>query len=169
MPKFKQRLEERRITKRQLANELKNQNEHFDRMLVEKFIDYECLPTPSTASDLCKILNCDILDLYGVDELDIITNLTRKRRPSIRGIRDNKSHGENVYNLTVEIDRKLAWQLFSKKALKALGYHTRSEMVRDLLNQELAKYLAIEQLDGDTKKTAQGNIVESGPSFPKND
>lgn len=160
MPKLKEVIAARGKTQKEVAEALRKKDKNIDRSMLNKFVNYVCLPKPSTTSDICEILDCDVLDLYDVIEMDMLSMTTKKRKPSIHGSKDFKSHGEHIYNLTVEIDRKVAWQIFSKKALNMLGYKTKSEMIRDLLNKELKKY---EHLLAKEKAT-QDNIAESGSS-----
>ena len=129
-----------------------------DKSLLSKIVNDICLPTPPVFKVILKTLKCDVSDIYTDSEINLKENGAAAPLPKPR-YHDGRSHGENVYNLTVEIDRDVALRVFSKDGLRALGFLSATDAVRqyvDKLDKRLQRKTA-RQTDaaggGNNKKT----------------
>lgn len=127
-----------------------------DKSLLSKIVNDICLPTPPTLANICKTLGCGVYDVYDPRELEFsprqaagkavatATNKTRKRREK-----------NDFYNLTVEIPRDLAERVFSKPALRKLGYLSKTDCIRQYVE-------ALAALLTDKEKAAEGAEAPQG-------
>lgn len=93
--------------------------------LLSKFNNYVCLPIPKDLDAMCKILNCDALDIYDKDEIQLIKPKPRRTKEEM-----------DCYRLTVPIDKSFRW-IFERYNLNRLGF----ESVKDVVNKLLVSKL----------------------------
>lgn len=89
-------------TKKEIAQEVKT-----DAPMLSRFINYKCLPIPTMMDDICKVLGCDVEDIYDANEI----SFTKKKKA--------KRKTEN-YKLTVELPKEA--RDFLKRNIKKCGY-----------------------------------------------
>lgn len=145
MSKYKKIMFDKGIMQKEVLDKVRCTDPRIDKSLLSKIVNDICLPTPPALACICKSLGCDVLDVYDVREIQLVpperaagkavataTERTRRRRAS-----------NDFYNLTVEIPRDLAERVFSKNALRKLGYLSKSDCVRRLVEELDAKLSAI--------------------------
>lgn len=83
-------------------------------------------------------MRCGVLDIYDPHEINLLPDNTDcagvNSVATARNSRGGLSHGDNVYNLTVEIDRRTAERVFAKSALRKLGFLSRADFVRQAVD-----------------------------------
>lgn len=134
MSNYKKVMTQRGIMQKDLLDDVHHADMRVDKSLLSKIVNDICLPTPPTLDSICKSLSCTALDLYDVREIDLVPKHS-KVTPShavatCRVDRGGLSHGNNIYNLTVEIPRNVAERVFTKTALRKLGYLSKTDFVR---------------------------------------
>lgn len=140
MSKYKKIMLNKGIMQKELLDGVSKVDRRVDKSLLSKFVNDVCLPNPNVLDCLCKILNCDVLDIYDPREIDLLKdkpnntqNKGIKAVATARKDRGGKSHGDNVYNLTVEINRDIANRVFDKKSLRKLGFANKSDCIRTFI------------------------------------
>jgi DNA-binding Xre family transcriptional regulator len=163
MSKYKKIMLQRGIMQKDLLDDVRRTDARVDKSLLSKIVNDICLPTRPTLDSICKSLSCGVLELYDVREVDLVpktddltaSNAVATRRKD----RGGKSHGENIYNLTVEIPRDVAERVFAKSALRKLGYLSKTDFVRS----------AVAALDAELSKIQEKEKVAAGASTPHDD
>lgn len=150
MSKFKKIMLDKGIMHKDLLEKVRRTDNRIDKSLLSKIVNDNCLPTPKVLDAICNFIGCDVLDIYDLLEIDLIglSNkiINLKPQNSVVTTRKNKdglSHGKNIYNLTVEINRDIANRLFTKQALRKLGYLNKTDCIRQLLYALDKKYQKI--------------------------
>lgn len=155
MSKYKKLMFCRGVMQKELLDDVRRTDTRIDKSLLSKIVNDICLPTRPTLDSICKSLSCSVLDIYDVREIDLIpktNDLTAVNTVATqRTSHDGKSHGDNIYNLTVEIPRDVAERVFNKTALQKLGYSNKTDFVRR----------AVEQLDGELSKILDKEKVDT--------
>lgn len=154
MSKYKKIMFDKGIMQKEVLDKVRCTDPRIDKSLLSKIVNDICLPTPPALESICKTLGCDVLDVYDVREIQLAppeqtagkavataTEKTRRRRAS-----------NDFYNLTVEIPRDLAMRVFSKDALRKLGYLSKTDCIRRLVEELDAKLSEISAHE----KTADG-------------
>lgn len=101
-----------------------------DKYYISKIANYKCLPTPEQASIICKMLNCNILDIYNKNEIDLLKGVKKASR----------NQDDNLYyRLSVRLN-KSGCNCLKLENLNKLGYKTIKEWVLDCM-QDLQKRL----------------------------
>lgn len=169
MSRYKKIMIDNGYMQKDLLNNIHRVDSRVDKSLLSKIVNDVCLPVPKVLNSICDYLQCDVLDIYDKNEIDLLndTNKSNQNNGSIvaatyKKDRGGKSHGDNVYNLTVEIPRDLADRIFNKKSLRKLGYLSKSDCVRTslyALDKKLQKIRAKEKaaLDNDTFQSSSTN------------
>ncbi len=128
MSNYKKIMLDKGIMHKEVLENVRRIDNRVDKPLLSKFVNDVCLPTPNVLDCICDTIGCDVLDIYDPQEIDLLhknsTNSPQKQNKS------GLSHGENIYNLTVEIPRDVAERVFNKKSLKKLGFRTKTECIR---------------------------------------
>lgn len=96
-----------------------------DEPTMSKFVNYKCLPIPSTMARLLGVLDCDIHTIYTPQEITFPKSVTTKKRSS-------------CYKLSVRLpkeDKELI-----KKALKACGYKNVTFWINACLSELKRQY-----------------------------
>lgn len=150
MSKYKKIMLNNGIMQKDLLEVIHKADARVDKPLLSKIVNDVCLPTPKVADAICNHLHCKILDLYDVREVNFI-----KPKQSQQD-RCGKSHGDNIYNLTIEIYRDVADRVFNKQSLKLLGYETKTECIRHFV------YLLDRKLKKLKEKAAKDNEITKG-------
>lgn len=137
------------IMQKEILTNIQKIDPRIDKPLLSKIVNDICLPTKSTLESICKTLRCDVLDIYDQQEIDLLPN---KIDLTVADVKVNAQHNNknvsnksNIYNLTVEIDRNTAQRVFSKSALKKLGFSNKTDFVRYAVNELVKKLDEIEQ------------------------
>lgn len=130
MSKYKKIMLNQGIIEKDLLEDIHKVDKRVDKSLLSKFVNDVCLPNPNVLDCLCKTLNCDVLEVYDAREIDLLRDAKNARKHSNH---NGKSHGENVYNLTVELDRDIASRVFNKTALKKLGFKNRTHCIKSFV------------------------------------
>lgn len=111
---------------KELTNLLK-----MDKSLVSKIINYKVLPTPNDAQKICELLQCNILDIYELEEINL------------RNSSYNKSDSENdrkYYRLSVRLKLGGCNLLKHPKKLKELGYESIADWARKKIKETEEEY-----------------------------
>ena len=116
------------LIKEYLARENKEQNElaefiGIDKQEMSRIVNYKCLPLPEQAEKICEFLNCNILDLYNRQEIDLIKGVKKASR-----IKDDNLY----YRLSVRLNRSCC-NLLKVKNLQLVGYETQKQWVVECL------------------------------------
>lgn len=150
MSQYKKIMLDKGIMHKDLLEKVRRIDNRVDKSLLSKIVNDNCLPTPKVLDSICKFIGCDILDIYDLTEIDLISlsnkNAYLKAANDVATARKDRgglSHGENIYNLTVEISRDVANRVFTKQALSKLGYLSKTDCVRQLLFELDKKYQKI--------------------------
>ncbi len=148
MSKYKKLMLDKGIMQKELLDSVRRTDNRVDKSLLSKIVNDICLPTPKVLESICNAVKCDVLDIYEVQEVDLLRNANKDplyndsnavaREQKTRG--GGLSHGSNIYNLTVEINREVAERLFSKQALRKLGYLSKTDCIRQLVYKLDKKY-----------------------------
>ena len=155
---------QRGIMQKDLLDDVRRADSRVDKSLLSKIVNDICLPTRPTLDCICKSLSCGALELYDVREIDLAPKVeTLPAKIAVvpcRTDRGGLSHGNNIYNLTVEIPRDIAERVFSKSALRKLGYLNKTDFVRrsvEQLDAELLKIMEKEKAAVDANAPSGGN------------
>lgn len=169
MSRYKEIMFKKGILHKELLETIKRVDDRVDKSLLSKIVNDNCLPTPQKLDSICGFINCDVLDIYDIPEIDLLhstsklNNLSSKTQyaveiasnnvATLREDRGGLSHGSNIYNLTVEIKRDIAERVFSKKALRKLGYLSKTDCIRQFVYALDKKYQKILEKE----KAVKGN------------
>lgn len=150
MSKYKNLMISKGIMQKELLDNVRRIDQRVDKSLLSKIVNDICLPTPKVLDCICNVAKCDVLDIYDKQEIDLLQKSNKNsalNAPNIvattRKDRGGLSHGENVYNLTVEIRRDVANRIFTKQALRKLGYLSKTDCIRQLVYALDKKYQKI--------------------------
>lgn len=150
MSMFKKIMLDKGIMHKDLLERVRRADNRVDKSLLSKIVNDNCLPTPKVLDSICKFIGCDVLDVYDLTEIDLVSlsnkNANLKASNNVATARKDRgglSHGENIYNLTVEIRRDVANRIFTKQALRKLGYLSKTDCIRQLLYALDKKYQRI--------------------------
>lgn len=69
MPRYKEIFIKKGITQNDLVQQLQEIDKRMDKSMVSKIVNFVVLPTPKIAQKICEVLECEILDIYQLDEL----------------------------------------------------------------------------------------------------
>lgn len=146
MSKYKKIMFDKGIMQKEVLDKVRCTDPRIDKSLLSKIVNDICLPTPPTLACICKSLGCDVLDVYDVREIQLVPpEQTAEKAVATATERTRRRRASNYfYNLTVEIPRDLAMRVFSKDALRKLGYLSKTDCVRRLVEELDAKLSAIE-------------------------
>lgn len=114
--RLRQLLKIKNINQKDLAKKL-----GLGEPMLSKFSNYLCLPVPGTMKQICKELNCDVLDIYDKEEIEFIAHKKKRTAEQM-----------DCYRLTVNINKNFR-KYFEKENLKKLGYDSLKEAVHKLL------------------------------------
>lgn len=150
MSRYKKIMLDKGIMQKELLDGVRHTDSRIDKSLLSKIVNDVCLPTPHVLDSICSAMKCEVLDIYDVQEVDLLHTSKNNaaldavnRVATARKDRGGLSHGSNVYNLTVEINRTVADRLFSKPALCKLGYLSKTDCIRQLVYALDKKYQKI--------------------------
>ena len=111
-----------RLSQRELAEKLGT-----SEPMISKFSNYKCLPVPEDMKKLCKVLDCNVLDIYEKNE---ITFIEKKPKRAIADLSE--------YKLTVHLPNEYR-ELFEPKTLRKLGYHNLVDLMERLVIPKLQR------------------------------
>lgn len=138
MSKYKKIMLTSGIMQKEVLTNVQRVDPRVDKSLLSKIVNDICLPTKPTLDSICKTLRCGVLDIYDPHEINLLPDNTDcagvNAAATARNSRGGLSHGDNVYNLTVEIDRRTAERVFAKSALRKLGFLSRADFVRQAVD-----------------------------------
>lgn len=150
MSRYKKIMLDKGIMQKELLDGVRHTDSRVDKSLLSKIVNDVCLPTPNVLDSICSAMKCEVLDIYDVQEVDLLHTSNNNasldavnKVATARKDRGGLSHGSNVYNLTVEINRTVADRLFSKPALRKLGYLSKTDCIRQLVYALDKKYQKI--------------------------
>lgn len=150
MSRYKKIMLDRGIMQKELLDNVRRTDIRVDKSLLSKIVNDVCLPTPKVLESICCAVKCEVLDIYDKCEIDLLSNSHKnidvKAENAVATCRKDRgglSHGKNVYNLTVEISREVADRIFNKRALRTLGYLSKTDCVRQLVYALDKKYQKI--------------------------
>lgn len=126
MSKYKQAMIKKGIMQKELLDGVRKADARVDKPLLSKIVNDICLPNRVTLKSICNVLQCEPLDIYEKDEINLAGAADKPKQR----YHDGRSHGENIYNLTVELDRDLALRVFSKESLRLLGFLSATDAIR---------------------------------------
>lgn len=161
MAKYKAMLAAADMKQSELLQTLIGGGENIDKSMLSKFVNHRCMPTVEQCKAICVALECGVLDLYGIAEVDYTGILTEALPEKKRQSRGGQSHGAGVYNLTVELDRATVAAIFDPENAKKLGIPAdKSAFIRIVitsLHNRLQRILAKEKaaLGADTPKSGK--------------
>lgn len=121
MAKYNKMLAAAEMKQAELLHNLRLAGENIDKPMLSKYVNHRCMPTVEQCHAICAELECGVLDLYDVAEIDYTGILTENPAAKKRQDRGGKSHGEGVYNMTVELDRDKVAAVFDPENAKKLG------------------------------------------------
>lgn len=165
MSHYKKIMIDRGIMQKELLGCVFRIDKRVDKSLLSKIVNDICLPTPKVLDCICKFAKCDVLDIYSVQEIDLLhksnKNDSYTTLNSVNSSRKNKgglSHGSCTYNLTVEINRDIAERVLNKKALQKLGYSNKTHCVQQLIYALDKKYQKILKKEQKAVKAGQTTL-----------
>lgn len=148
MSKYKKIMLDTGIMQKEVLANVQRVDPRVDKSLLSKIVNDVCLPNKPTLNSICKTLRCDVLDIYDANEINLLPACadctTATAVATVRKSRGGLSHGDNVYNLTVELDRTIAERVFAKPALRKLGYLSKTDFVRQMVENLVKKLDEIE-------------------------
>jgi len=157
MSKYKKIMLDNGIMQKDLLEVIHRVDNRVDKSLLSKMVNDVCLPIPKVLETICNYLNCNVLDLYDIREIDIAPRNNNLVMTAIkRQDRGGKSHGDNVYNLTIELWRDVAERVFNKQSLKLLGFKNKTECIRHFV------YALDKKLKKIKEKAAKDNNITNG-------
>lgn len=116
-----------------------------DTPTISRFENYKCLPVPKMLDEICKILNCNVSEIYEDSEIYIKRNSQEKR----------KSEELTNYRLTVNLPKDA--KEFLHKALQKCGYKDITYWVYRCYERLQAQYEIILKAEKKTSKTPASN------------
>ncbi len=134
MSKYKTLMLKKGVMQKTLLDHLRREDLRIDKSLLSKICNDVCLPTKSTLDNICRVLSCNALDLYDRREIELAPKENLPVAPATIKTR-NRRQISDFYNLTVEIPRELAERVFSKAALRKLGYLSKTDFVRQAVEE----------------------------------
>ncbi len=112
--KLKEILEKKNKKAKDLAIEIGT-----DEPMISKFVNYKCLPIPAQMQQICKCLDCTVLDVYEDNEVFYKDKAKNK----------SKSKEElDSYNLCVRLPNEARKYLASDN-LRRLGYKDKTQWI----------------------------------------
>lgn len=148
MSKYKKIMLGKGIMQKEVLDSVRRVDPRVDKSLLSKIVNDVCLPNKPTLEGICKALSCGVLDLYDPREIDLLpqTNDTTASNAVATATEKTRARRQenDFYNLTVEIPRDVAERVFSKSALRKLGYLSKTDFVRqavEALDERLARIL----------------------------
>lgn len=148
MSKYKKIMLGKGIMQKEVLDSVRRVDPRVDKSLLSKIVNDVCLPNKPTLEGICKALSCGVLDLYDPREIDLLpqTNDTTASNAVATATKKTRARRQenDFYNLTVEIPRDVAERVFSKSALRKLGYLSKTDFVRqavEALDERLARIL----------------------------
>lgn len=159
MSKYKQIMFNKGIMQKEVLDAASCVDRRVDKPLLSKIVNDICLPTPAVFKSICDTLGCAPLDIYDPREVRLVpSDVTEKKAVAKQTARTRQRRAINdFYNLTVEIPRDLAERVFCKDALRKLGYLSKTDCVRHLVEELDAKLSAL----ADKEKTADNACAPS--------
>ena len=116
---LKEYLKRENIQQKELANIL-----NIDKVQMNEIANYKVLPLPEQADKICECLNCNILDIYNKNEIDLVKGVKKASR--------NKT--DNLYyRLSVRLN-KSGCNCLKLENLQILGYKTIKEWVLECMD-----------------------------------
>lgn len=153
MSKYKEVMLAKGIMQKEVLESVRRADRRVDKPLMSKIVNDICLPTPQTIVEICRVLKCSVLDLY--DEREITLSSAKKTQNKEMEENKNTAKTKNrrkkspFYNLTVEIERTLAERVFSKESLRRLGYLSKTDFVRKMVEQAVKR---LDEMDAQYRK-----------------
>ncbi|MBQ7977495.1 MAG: hypothetical protein IJ301_02740 [Clostridia bacterium] len=173
MSNYKKIMLDNGIMQKELLETVRRVDNRVDKSLLSKIVNDICLPNTKTLDCICEFMNCRVLDIYDIREIDLLKNgggieheplikkiiyangskqaeiNTEKAVATKRKDRGGTSHGLGIYNLTVEINREKANRIFNKIALHKLGFVNKTDCIRqyiDWLDRKLKRIIDKEKV-----------------------
>lgn len=160
MSKYKERMIATGIMQKEVLANIQRVDPRVDKPLLSKIVNDLCLPNKPTLESICKTLRCEVLDLYDKKEIDLLSlqplgeneDVVVEKRIFANGkifrkevnISSQRKKAD-IYNLTVELDRKMAMRVLSKDSLKKLGYDGVTDFVRKSVEALIVRLEEIEK------------------------
>ena len=126
--KLKEKIEAKGLMAKDFAKLVK-----VDNSMLSRYMNYKCLPTPSTMETICKGLECEVEDIYEPSEITF-----KKGKKSVRTEFDN-------YKVTVRLPREAKAKIYH--ALKVCGYRNVSYWITRCYERLLAQCEIIEKAE----------------------
>ena len=120
--------------------------------MMSNFEHYKCLPTPQMLEDICKVLKCDVWEIYDHDELFIDTKKIHKL------LKVNDGQEPKIYKLTVELPNSTR-KVLTQSNLEKCGYHSLKDFVWHCFKR-FEKQLAILESKEKTTQLTTAKVVE---------
>lgn len=160
MSKYKELMLNKGIMQKEVLDNVRRVDPRVDKPLMSKIVNDICLPTPPVLASVCKTLGCEVHDIYDPREIALAPETTTKstacaasKAVATDAERKRKRRREaGIYNLTVEVSRSTADRVFAPEALRKLGYLSKTDFVRQKLD-EAAKLL--DEIEAKEKAAAQ--------------
>ena len=122
------------ITKKQMTSKEFAKKLNVDEPTVSRFVNYKCLPIPSTMKNICELLECKVDDIYSEQEISF-KECKRKRQ----------ENEYSSYKVTVNLPREA--KEFLHKALKSCGYKDITYWIYRCYERLQAQYKIIEKAE----------------------
>lgn len=116
---LKEILKSRNIEQQELAEKT-----NIDKWQISKIVNYRCLPTPEQATKICEYLDCNILDIYNKNEIDLIKGAKKASRNETDKL---------YYRLSVRLN-KASCNCLKRENMKLIGYKTIKSWVEECMN-----------------------------------
>ncbi|MBR2377469.1 MAG: helix-turn-helix transcriptional regulator [Clostridia bacterium] len=126
--KLQEQINKRDMTAKDLAEKVGT-----DAPMISKFANYRCLPIPEMLKAICKVLGCEISDIYSDKEL------------YVKPIKQKNGKRKGYYKLTVELPQDA--RNFLKSNLKKCGYKSVTDWIAHCYKNLQIRYKIIERAE----------------------
>lgn len=126
--KLQKLLEEKELKGKELAEKVGT-----DASMISRFTNYKCLPIPPMLEEICKVLGCEIADIYEDNEIYV--------KPKKKATR-TEADFEN-YKITVRLPRDAKGKIH--QALQTCGYKDVTYWIYRCYERLMAQYEIIEK------------------------
>lgn len=106
--------------------------------MISNFERYKCLPVPTMLKAICKVLKCEVLDIYEANEIYIKeADIKSQLKVALR-------EKPCVYRLTADLPN-YAREILNSKNLEKCGYHSLKDFIWHCFKRFEKRLKAIEK------------------------
>ncbi len=158
----------------QLARKVFNKDD--DKRTAEILISYierhKCLPTKETLKRLCEVLECDVLDIFDYNEIDLVSDINTQKTEtisaSIQGdvIKPNaiKRDNRGIYHLSVRLNREVL-EVLNKSVLNSFGYADITDFINRCVKHLMKRYKKRVAQSAGTQMNDKSNSALTNPTI----